>query len=238
MSAELQTQRLCYRRDGSAGGSAHRGSARAQTRAVAGGGDAARLEWLIEQAITNDCRGIISFGMAGGLGADLTAGTCLIGREVIVHGSARYPADETWTARLQGSARRKPSSVGIAGVDWPLVATAQKQALFAATGAAAADMESHVVARIAASSTNLPFAVLRVVADPAGARPASGGARGHASRMGRTDAIGGRSFILRKNPGQFPQLVRVAADALPRLCSATPLPPAFWDPGLGLLDLR
>ncbi|MGZ5863198.1 MAG: phosphorylase, partial [Methyloceanibacter sp.] len=46
-----------------------------QTRVVAGGGVAARLEWLLEQSITNDCRGIVSIGMAAGLERNLRPGT-------------------------------------------------------------------------------------------------------------------------------------------------------------------
>ena len=41
--------------------------------------------------------------------------------------------------------------------------------MFDKTGAFAADMESHVVARIA-NERQLPFAVLRVIADPANQR--------------------------------------------------------------------
>src|SRR5258706_2540785 len=38
-----------------------------RVRAVAGGGDSARLSALIEEAIAEGGRGIISFGIAGGL---------------------------------------------------------------------------------------------------------------------------------------------------------------------------
>ncbi len=203
-----------------------------QTRVVAGGGDAARLEWLLEQSITNDCRGLVSIGMAAGLERNLRPGTCLIGREV-TYRSARFPADETWTARLKARLG-KVELVGIAGTDRPLVTPSQKQALFAATGAAAADMESHVVARTAAKH-NLPFVILRVVADSQerGLPPAAlAGMRAD----GTTDAMGVvRS--LAKNPGQLPQLIRVAADAY-RAYVALLRCHRRLGPGLGLFDVR
>jgi adenosylhomocysteine nucleosidase len=202
-----------------------------QTRAVAGGGNAARLERLIEQAITNECHGVISFGMAGALRRELRPGACLIGCEV-THGSARYPADEDWTARLQS--RLCPAElVRIAGVDRPLVNPSEKQGLFDVTGAAAADMESHVAGRSAAKH-GLPFAILRVVADPKD-RALPPAALAGMRIDGTTDA----AAVLRslgKNPRQIPQLVRLTADA----CRA------YWallrchrrlGPGLGLFDL-
>jgi adenosylhomocysteine nucleosidase len=203
----------------------------ARTTAVAGGGDAARLESLIEQAITDGCRGILSFGMAGGLRRDLRSGACLIGREVVDE-NRRYQADPAWSARLQ-ERLLGAALVAIAGVDRPLLTQSQKQALFATTAAAAADMESHVAARVAARHA-LPFAVLRVVADPQ-ARDLPQAALAGMRADGTTDVVA----VLRslgKDPGQIAQLGRVAADA----------GRAYWallrchrrlGPGLGLIDL-
>lgn len=133
-------------------------------RAVAGGGDAARLDRLLRQAITEGGRALISFGICAGLAPECSAGTCLIGREVVAHGR-RYSTDPEWTARIKeliGGA----DIVTIAGVNRPLARPSDKQSLHQASGAAAADMESYVVARLAAK-LGLPFAVLRVVADRA-----------------------------------------------------------------------
>ena len=201
------------------------------TIAVAGGGDSARLETLIEEALGNDCRGIVSFGLAGALRPNLRPGACLIGSEV-VHGSNRYRADGAWTARLRARLPRA-EVVGFAGVDRPLVTSAQKLALFAATGAAAADMESHVAARVAARRA-LPFAVLRVVADPQ-ERDVPAAALAGMRSDGTTDA-GAVLRALGKEPGHIPQLMHVAADAAR----------AFWallrchgrvGAGFGLIDL-
>ena len=133
-------------------------------RAVAGGSDTARLDDVARQLAAQGGEAIISFGIAAGLAPQYSAGACLIGREV-VFGGASYSADPAWTAsikKLVGSA----DVVRIAGVDRPLAHPSEKQALSMASGAAAADMESHLVARIAAELA-LPFAILRVIADPA-----------------------------------------------------------------------
>jgi adenosylhomocysteine nucleosidase len=202
-----------------------------RTKAIAGGGDAARLETLIEAAIGSDCRGILSFGLAGALGPHLRPGTCLIGREV-VHANNRYRTDEVWTTHLR---ERLPHAAvtGIAGVDSPVATFAQKLALFAATGAGAVDMESHVAARIAARRA-IPFAVLRVVADPQ-SRDLPPAALAGMRSDGTMDALA----VLRalgKQPGQIPQLAHIAADAVR----------AFWSllgcqrrvgTGFGLIDL-
>jgi adenosylhomocysteine nucleosidase len=202
-----------------------------RTKAIAGGGDAARLETLIEAAIGSDCRGILSFGLAGALGPHLRPGSSLIGREV-VHANNRYRTDEAWMAHLR---ERLPHAavIGIAGVDRPLVTFEQKLALFAATGAGAVDMESHVAARIAARRA-IPFAVLRVVADPQ-SRDLPPAALAGMRSDGTMDALA----VLRalgKQPGQIPQLAHIAADAVR----------AFWallgchrrvGPGFGLIDL-
>lgn len=202
-----------------------------RARAIAGGGDAARLERLIEQAVAHDCRGIISFGMAGALRPGLRPGACLIGREV-VHESETYRADAAWAARLQAKLR-SAELVGMAGVDGPLVTQSQKRALFAATGAATVDMESHVAARIAAKHA-LPFAMVRVVADPQERDLPLAAIAGM-----RADGTVDAAAVLRslaENPGQILQLVRVVADA-GRAYYALLRCHRRLGPGLGLFDL-
>ena len=55
-----------------------------------------------------------------------------------------------WIERLERSGERLTDAI-LAGVDAPLVAPTEKAALRAATGAAAADMESHLAAAFAAT---------------------------------------------------------------------------------------
>jgi adenosylhomocysteine nucleosidase len=177
-------------------------------RAVAVGNDTARLDDLARQWAAQGGEAIISFGIAAGLAPRYSAGACLIGREV-VFGGASYSADPAWTAsikRLVGTA----DVVRIAGVDRPLAHPSEKQALCMASGAAAADMESHLVARIAAELV-LPFAILRVIADPVerGLPPAAlAGMRAD----GRVN-VGAVLASIARSPRQLPALIRLAAEA-------------------------
>src|SRR5882757_5827657 len=56
------------------------------------GGSGNKLAALLGCAIANDCRGLISFGVAGGLSPDLMAGTCVVGSEIL-SGKSRLMTD-------------------------------------------------------------------------------------------------------------------------------------------------
>jgi hopanoid-associated phosphorylase len=203
----------------------------ARVRAVAGGGDGARLEELIEHSVAEGGQAIISFGIAAGLAPGMAAGACLIGSEVLHEGQS-YSADAAWTARLEellGSAHL----VAIAGVDRPLTSALEKRALHAESGAVSADMESHIVARLA-TRHGLPFAVLRVIADPA-EREIPAAALAGMRRDGGVDLLAVLASLL-KHPGQLPALLRLAADS--RRAVATLLRcHNLLGPGLGFADL-
>lgn len=131
--------------------------------AVAGGGDHERLESTLD-ARAAAARGIISIGIAGGIAPGLRAGDWVLADSVLVDGQA-IAADSRWTKRL---ADRLPEAVRglLLGVDTIVADVEQKAALHRATGALAVDMESHIAARVAARH-RLPFAIARVVCDPA-----------------------------------------------------------------------
>lgn len=71
----------------------------ANVNTVVSGGNATHLARLIEAAIAEGGRAILSFGIAGGLSEDLQPGSCLVGSEV-VHAGKLYRADASWTGRL------------------------------------------------------------------------------------------------------------------------------------------
>jgi adenosylhomocysteine nucleosidase len=98
----------------------------------------------------------------------------------------------------------------IAGVDAPIADAASKTALFAATGAAAVDMESTIVAR-AALRHGLPFAILRVIADPAH-RPLPNAALVAMRADGEVDLAAVLGALIR-DPFQLPALIRLALDS-------------------------
>lgn len=180
-----------------------------RVHAIAGGGDAAGLARALEAAVANRASAIISFGVAGGLAPSLAPGSKLVARTIIAEDGARYHGDPVWSQRLS-AALGGAMIADIAGVDAPLAGHEEKHALHLKTGAHAADMESHIAARIAADY-NLPFAAFRVVADPAHRRLP------HAALVAlKPDgslAFGAIAGSILRNPGQIPQLLRTARDA-------------------------
>jgi adenosylhomocysteine nucleosidase len=174
---------------------------------LAGGGHTKRLEAGLEEAVAQGGRAILSFGIAGGLAPGLRPGSWLIARAVI-DGPSRIATDQGWSARL---AALIPGAeiVDVIGVDAPLGSPAQKRAAHEATGAGIADMESHIAARVA-QANRLPFAVCRVVADPA-ERCLPPAALVGMRIDGSVDTAAVIRSLIRK-PRQLPALVRLARD--------------------------
>jgi len=176
-------------------------------RAIAGGGDRVRLEAELDRALEDGAQAVLSFGLAGGLAPQRPPGTLLV-PTLVISGSEHYRTDARWTQAMRcalGAADPGP----VAGVDSPLFRPIDKAGLHKATGAVAADMESHLVARLALRARR-PFAVLRVIGDPAeralppaaliGMRP-----DGHVN-------LAAVLASLLRNPRQLPDLMRVAID--------------------------
>lgn len=135
-----------------------------RVKAVIGGGREDRLATLLKEGLTEGTRGLISFGIAGGLRPGLKPGTIVIGTSVLHSSGRNYPADVRWSDRLF-EALPNAESGPVAGSSTIIANRDEKNAIYLKSGAFAADMESHVVAQIAAER-GLPFAVLRVIADP------------------------------------------------------------------------
>ena len=130
--------------------------------------DPRQLRALLTVFDPSTIRGVISFGVAGGLDPSLKSGDVVVATEVTA-GDARWFAGlslaEDQIAALAMGGRRIVRG-GLAGVEEVVVAQAGKAALRSETGAAAVDMESHIAAAYAAEA-GLPFAALRVISDPA-----------------------------------------------------------------------
>lgn len=118
-----------------------------------------------------DCsaiRGVVSFGLAGGLTPRLGAGTLVVA-SAIVAGREHYGCASV-TADIRATLiRNAVTAVGgtIAGCDAPVMRSGDKAALYDATEAVAVDTESHLAAAFAALH-GVPLLVLRAVADSAG----------------------------------------------------------------------
>jgi len=130
--------------------------------------DPRQLRALLAMLDSSTFRGVISFGVAGGLDPALKSGDVVVATEVLA-GDARWLAGLSLSDELIASIalrRRRVVRGGLAGVEQVIAARACKAALRLETGAAAVDMESHIAAAYAAEF-ELPFAALRVISDPA-----------------------------------------------------------------------
>ena len=137
-------------------------------RALAGGGNTRQLAIALERELARGAKGVISFGVAGGLAEDVVSGTWLVAR-AIVTSTMRWPCDAAW-ARMLAERLQGALTMDLTGADVPITKSADKRALYRTTGAAAVDTESHIAAAIAAPCPPRPSASLvptgRVVADP------------------------------------------------------------------------
>jgi hopanoid-associated phosphorylase len=172
------------------------------------GGNRHRFVEELTRAVSAGCRGIVSFGIAGGLSSALRPGALVIASEVISNGQ-RLATTSRWS---QAILRSHPEAIHapIAGSDALVTLSSAKFALGATTDAVAVDMESHVAARVAAAH-GLPFVAIRAVADPVH-RTLPLAALGAVLDNGHTDV---RAVVrsLAREPRQFVGLMRLGLDA-------------------------
>ena len=198
---------------------------------VGAGGSPPRLRDLLREKAPA-CRAVVSFGIAAGLDPALTPGEIIIATAV-TSGDERWRSDPAilrhWANRLQKPGT-EPTLAEIAGSEMALLTPEEKGSLRVSTGAAAADMESHVAAEFA-HARGLPFAAIRVVCDPA--------ERALPSLVVDAIAPDGRidvAAILRSlvhQPAQIGALPRLTRDAA-RAFAALSRVRAALGPGLGL----
>jgi hopanoid-associated phosphorylase len=155
------------------------------------------------------CRGILSFGCAGGLDPALRAGDCVLA-SAIDTAAGRLPVEREWLERLHARIAWAQRGV-LAGVSQPLTEPTAKASLWRSSGACAVDMESHHAALLA-QRHGLPFAACRVVVDPAHrCVPTSATA---SLREDGTTALAPILRELAREPGQLPTLALLANDLL------------------------
>jgi adenosylhomocysteine nucleosidase len=111
---------------------------------------------------------VVSWGLCGGLDPRLRPGDLILGAGVVSdQGAVR--TDEAVTSSLVqrlGGAGARVVVERLAASDAPVLTAAAKAQLRRATGAAGVDMESLIAGQFALKQ-QVPFAILRAVADPA-----------------------------------------------------------------------
>ena len=135
------------------------------------GGEAARQAALA--LVAAGARGLLSFGLAGGLDPALAAGAVLLPRAVTDGDGTVHTAHVPWRERLAAlQSARGPAPI-VEGVllslAQPLTTPLSKSQARARTGAVAVDMESFAIASVAIER-GVKFAVARVVVDTAADR--------------------------------------------------------------------
>jgi adenosylhomocysteine nucleosidase len=169
-----------------------------------GGGTAAGAEAAARRLIEGGASALVSFGLAGGLDPALRAGTLIVPSAVLADG-AHYATDPRLSHCLGGQTGHV-----ILGADSVAAGVEHKRTLWRESGAAAIDLESGAVARIAASRC-VKFAVLRAICDPA-ERALPPAALAALDAEG-TIAVRRVLATLFAQPGQLSALIRLAADA-------------------------
>jgi adenosylhomocysteine nucleosidase len=175
---------------------------------VIGAGDRQRTAALVESAVRGaSC--LMSFGIAGALAPELRAGDVVISDEVVAVGE-RWQADPWFPARVNDLATTIGAFRGpVFGASAILATEAEKRRAWRETGALAVDLESDVVARIAARA-GIPFIVARTIADRA-CRELPPAALIPLSETGTPNLARVLASVLRR-PGQIRTLIRLARE--------------------------
>ena len=131
---------------------------------------AARAEAAARTALSAGADALVSWGSAGGLDPSLGSGTIVVPDRVVDASGNVRASDQEWSRRLRAAASEQLSVAAGAMLhsERPIEDPRHKQRMYADTGAAAVDMESGGIARIA-DEAGIPWIAVRVVVDPAAA---------------------------------------------------------------------
>ena len=200
------------------------------------GGDPRRTAEGISQMLRQGVRGLLSFGIAGGLDPARRAGDVVVACAVRLPEGTRIETEPAWRQRAVAAAGRAGAVFqgDLAGAEAPATTAAAKAALYRDTGALAVDMESHVLAR-AARAVGVPFMALRAVADPAGRSVPRSALVG----LGPDGRVRPLAVLARlaSRPWELPRLARLAEEtaaalrALRRVAAVDPGAVFCLDPG-------
>ncbi len=171
----------------------------------------AKAAALAGEMISNGCKALLSFGMAGGLSADLKAGDVVIASCVRAPDGTVFETSVPWLEAVRTALGDEGAIVAsIAGSERAVATSEAKRALAEETGAVIVDMESHAVARAAAEG-GAAFLAIRAVADPVD-RAIPAWVLGHISENG-TPGYGAVLAGLVTHPWDLPGLIRLKGDS-------------------------
>jgi adenosylhomocysteine nucleosidase len=186
---------------------------RAGIEALPSGGVPTQTQAIAERFLAEGVELLLSFGIAGALAPSLVPGSLLLPHVVIDDAGNRYPVDAHWhektcqvLSQLNGLSIEKGD---LFGSRESIAKIAQKASLFQQKQSIAVDLESHIVARVAARS-GTPFLVLRAIADSASRAlpPAAVVGLGPDGKP----ALGRVLLSVARDPRQIPALIRLARD--------------------------
>lgn len=166
-----------------------------------GGGTSHGAVQAAELLVSRGAVALVSFGLAGGLDPALRPGDLLIPESVIAAGNV-FQCDPSLVKQFGGV------TISLMADEGTIADTIEaKHDFFVSTGAAAIDLESAAVARVA-EAHKLKFGILRAVADPAGEclPPAALTALDARGRI----APGRVLASICRHPSQVPALTRLA----------------------------
>jgi adenosylhomocysteine nucleosidase len=170
-----------------------------------GGGTSSGAKLAARRLVNDGARALVSFGLAGGLDPALAPGAIIV-PSAVIDDDHRYPTDPKLSNLLGGTTPHL-----LLGANTIVAAVVEKARLYSETGAAATDLESAAVARVA-KTNSIPFSVLRAICDPAD-RTLPPAALAALDRHGAI-AIGRVLASIAAHPTQIPALLALASDAM------------------------
>jgi adenosylhomocysteine nucleosidase len=188
-------------------------------RVACSGGSAERARAEAARLAAGGAVALISFGLAGGLAPDLGAGDLLLPETVRTLQGPSVATDPRWRERLRARLETgglRHAGGGLAGSVRVVATLADKQALSAATGAVAVDMESYEVA-VAAGAAGIPFVVIRAIADPSD-QVVPRAALEALRPDGRVHVLATLGGVIRQ-PGQLIAMLRLGRDSAAALAT-------------------
>jgi adenosylhomocysteine nucleosidase len=176
------------------------------------GGVATQTTAIAESLLRDGAAALISFGIAGALAPSLAPGDLLVPRAVIDDRGVRFAVDDTWRTQIVDALRGaglQAERRDLLGTSEAAASPARKAEFHRVTGAVAVDLESHLVAAVAARAGK-PFLVLRAVSDSA--VQVLPDAAVHGLAPSGKPALGRVLLSVARDPRQIPALIRLASD--------------------------